>query len=55
MTAAAKAGLSVASARRIDLDPRPPSAKKQRRTWRTRSQFVNQRNKIILIATRALQ
>jgi hypothetical protein len=36
MTAAAKAGLSVASARRIDLDPRPPSAKKQRRTWRTR-------------------
>ena len=36
MTAAAKAGLSVATARRIDLDPRPPSAKKQRRTWRTR-------------------
>ena len=36
MTAAAKAGLSVASARRIDLDPRPPSTKKQRRTWRTR-------------------
>ena len=36
MTAAAKAGLSVASARRIDLDPRPPSTKKHRRTWRTR-------------------
>lgn len=36
MTAAAKAGLSVASARRIDLDPRPPSTKKQWRTWRTR-------------------
>ena len=36
MTAAAQAGLSVASARRIDLDPRPPSTKKQRRIWRTR-------------------
>jgi Mu transposase, C-terminal domain len=36
MTAAAKAGLSAATARRIDLDPRPPSAKKQRRLWRTR-------------------
>jgi len=36
MIAAAKAGLSVATARRIDLDPRPPSAKKQRRTYRTR-------------------
>jgi hypothetical protein len=36
MTAAAKAGLSVATARRIELDPRPPSAKKQRRSWRTR-------------------
>ena len=36
MTAAAKAGLSAATARRIDLDPRPPSAKKQRRSWRTR-------------------
>jgi hypothetical protein len=36
MTAAAKAGLSVATARRIDLDPRPPSAKKQRRIYRTR-------------------
>jgi hypothetical protein len=28
MTAAAKAGLSVATARRIDLDPRPPSVRK---------------------------
>src|ERR1035437_3341177 len=36
MTAAAKAGLSAATARRIHLDPRPPSAKKQRRIWRTR-------------------
>jgi hypothetical protein len=36
MTAAAKAGLSVASARRIDLDPRPPSTRKQRRSYRTR-------------------
>jgi len=36
VTAAAKAGLSAATARRIDLDPRPPSAKKQRRSWRTR-------------------
>jgi len=36
MTAAAKAGLSVATARRVELDPRPPSAKKQRRSWRTR-------------------
>ena len=36
MTAAAKAGLSGATARRIDVDPRPPSARKQRRTWRTR-------------------
>lgn len=35
-TAAIKAGLSVATARRIDHDPRPPSAKKQRRTYRTR-------------------
>ena len=35
-TAAVKAGLSVATARRIDHDPRPPSAKKQRRTYRTR-------------------
>ena len=36
MIAAAKAGLSVATARRIDLDPRPASAKKQRRIYRTR-------------------
>jgi hypothetical protein len=36
MTAATKAGLSAATARRIELDPRPPSATKQRRTWRTR-------------------
>jgi hypothetical protein len=35
-TAAAKAGLSVATAGRIDHDPRPPSAKKQRRMYRTR-------------------
>jgi hypothetical protein len=35
-TAAIKAGLSVATARRIGHDPRPPSAKKQRRTYRTR-------------------
>ena len=34
--AAIKAGLSVATARRIDHDPRPPNAKKQRRTYRTR-------------------
>jgi hypothetical protein len=37
MTAAAKAGLSAATARRIEVDPRPPSAKKQRRIWRTRA------------------
>jgi len=36
MTAAAKAGLSIATARRIELDPRPPSAKQQRRVYRTR-------------------
>src|ERR1039457_3220665 len=41
MTAAAKAGLSAATARRIDLDPRPLSAKKQRRTWRTRPDPLN--------------
>src|ERR1017187_7035717 len=40
-TAAAKAGLSAASARRIDLDPRPLSAKKQRRTWGTRPDPLN--------------
>ena len=36
LIAAVKAGLSVATARRIDLDPRPPSVKKQRRTYRAR-------------------
>jgi Mu transposase-like protein len=35
-TAAVKAGLSTATARRIDCDPRPASAKKQRRMYRTR-------------------
>jgi hypothetical protein len=35
-SAAAKAGLSVATARRTEHDPRPPSAKKQRRVYRTR-------------------
>ena len=35
-TAAAKAGLSIATARRIDGDPRPPSIRKQRRAYRTR-------------------
>jgi hypothetical protein len=35
-TAAIKAGLSVATARRIDHDPRAPGAKKQRRVYRTR-------------------
>ena len=35
-TSAVKAGLSVATARRVDRDPRPPSTKKQRRTYRTR-------------------
>ena len=34
--AAAKAGISVASARRIEADPRPPSTRKPLRTWRTR-------------------
>jgi len=34
--AAIKAGLSVATARRIDHDPRPPHAKKQPRSYRTR-------------------
>src|SRR5439155_12380584 len=34
--AAAKAGISVASARRIEADPTPPSARKPPRTWRTR-------------------
>jgi hypothetical protein len=35
-TAAAMAGISERSARRIDKDPRFPSQKKQPRTWRTR-------------------
>ena len=37
ITAAAKSGFSVATARRIDRDPRAPSAKKQRQIYRTRS------------------
>jgi hypothetical protein len=36
MTAAAKAGLSVATARRIERDPRPPGTKKPPRQYRTR-------------------
>jgi hypothetical protein len=36
ITAAAKSGLSVATGRRTDRDPRAPSAKKQRRIYRTR-------------------
>src|SRR4029077_20573347 len=36
ITAAAKSGLSLATGRRIDRDPRAPSAKKQRRIYRTR-------------------
>ena len=32
----AKAGLSVATGRRTEGDPRVPSAKKQRRSYRTR-------------------
>ena len=35
-TAAAKSGLSVATGRRAERDPRPPGAKKQRRSYRTR-------------------
>ena len=35
-TAAAKTGLSVATARRIEHDPRPPSAKARQRQYRTR-------------------
>lgn len=35
-TAAAKAGLSVASGRRIESDPRPPSERRAPRDWRTR-------------------
>ena len=36
-TAAAKAGFSVATGRRLHRDPRPPSQKKTPRTWRTRA------------------
>jgi hypothetical protein len=36
MTAAAKSGLSIATGRRIEHDPRLPAAKKQRRSYRTR-------------------
>jgi hypothetical protein len=35
-TAAAKAGFSVATGRRLHHDPRPPSQKKAPRSWRTR-------------------
>lgn len=34
--AAARAGLSVATARRIERDPRPPSERREPRHWRTR-------------------
>lgn len=34
--AAARAGISVAPARRIERDPRPPSERRQPRPWRTR-------------------
>ena len=36
VTAAAKAGISVATARRIEHDPRPPSTKRGSRPYRTR-------------------
>lgn len=36
ITSAAKAGLSVSTGRRTENDPRPPSAKRQRRVYRTR-------------------
>ena len=36
-TAAAKAGLSIATARRLEHDPRSPPVKPQRRTYRTRT------------------
>jgi len=36
-TAAAKAGMSVATGRRLHHDPRPPSQKKAPRSWRTRA------------------
>ena len=35
-TAAAKAGISVATARRIEHDPRPPSTRREARLYRTR-------------------
>jgi DNA-binding XRE family transcriptional regulator len=35
-TAAAKAGISIATARRLEHDPRSPCVKAKRRTWRTR-------------------
>jgi hypothetical protein len=34
--AAARAGISVATARRIECDPRPPSERREPRHWRTR-------------------
>ena len=34
--AAARAGISVATARRIERDPRPPSERREPRHWRTR-------------------
>ena len=37
VTSAAKAGLSVSTGRRAESDPRPPSSKRQRRAYRTRS------------------
>ena len=39
ITSAAKSGLSLATGKRIDRDPRAPSAKKQRRIYRTRPQL----------------
>ena len=35
-TAAARAGISVATARRLERDPRPPSERQRPRHWRTR-------------------
>ncbi len=34
--AAARAGISVATARRIERDPRPPLERREPRHWRTR-------------------
>jgi hypothetical protein len=39
-TAAAMAGISERSARRMDKDPRFPSQKKQPRTWRNLESFA---------------